>query len=68
MKFIEAAHPEGGRMAVHVDHISSAHYKPSPGGDIETRLALDLDNGERDVVLHGEEEGRVWTVSKGLVV
>ena len=66
MKFIEAAHPPGGRIAIHVDHISSANYKPSPGGGTKSRLAIDLDNGELDVMLLGEEAARVWEAVKSL--
>ena len=68
MKFIEAAHPEGGSIAIHIDHIASAHYKPSEDKDIKTRLTIDLDNSEQDVILLGEEAERVWEVLKGLAV
>ena len=68
MKFIEAAHPEGGRVAVSVRHISSVNYKPSPGGGIKSRLAIDLDNGELDVVLLGEEADRVWALIQPLTL
>ncbi len=68
MKFIEAAHPEGGSIAIHIDHIASAHYKPSEDKDIKTRLTIDLDNSEQDVVLLGEEAERVWAIIKGLML
>jgi hypothetical protein len=59
MKFIEFAHPEGGRFLVHVDHITSAHYRPGEG-DVKTRLGLDLDQRQNDVVIFGEEADRTW--------
>ncbi|HSE31879.1 MAG TPA: hypothetical protein VLA93_09885 [Pyrinomonadaceae bacterium] len=59
MKFIEVAHPEGGQLIVHVDHITSAHFRPAEG-DVKNRLGLDLDNRQNDVVLFGEEAERVW--------
>lgn len=59
MKFIEFAHPEGGRLLVHVDHITSAHFR-SGGGDVKTRLGLDLDARQNEVVLFGEEAEQVW--------
>jgi hypothetical protein len=59
MKFIEFAHPEGGRFLVHVDHITSAHYRPGEG-DLKTRLGLDLDQRQNDVVIFGEEADRTW--------
>ena len=68
MKFIEAAHPEGGRIAIHLDHISSAHYKPSEDKDIRTRLTIDLDDSEQDVTLLGEEAERVWQILKELML
>ena len=68
MKFIEAAHPEGGSVALHIDHISSAHYKPSADKDIKTRLTIDLNHSEQDVVLLGEEAERVWAIIKGMML
>jgi hypothetical protein len=59
VKFIEFAHPEGGRLLVHVDHITSAHFR-SGGGDVKTRLGLDLDARQNEVVLFGEEAEQVW--------
>ena len=59
MKFIDFAHPEGGRFLVHVDHITSAHYRPAEG-DVKSRLGLDLDNRQNDVVIFGEEAERTW--------
>ena len=59
MKFIEFAHPEGGRFLVHVDHITSAHYRPGEG-DVKTRLGLDLDQRQSDVILFGDEAERTW--------
>jgi hypothetical protein len=65
MKFIEFAHPEGGRFMVHVDHITSAHFRPGEG-DVKTRLGLDIDNRQNDVVLFGEEAERTWQALKNL--
>lgn len=59
MKFIDFAHPEGGRFLVHIDHIASAHYRPGEG-DLKTRLSLDLDQRHNDIVLFGEEADRAW--------
>jgi hypothetical protein len=59
MKFIEFSHPEGGRMLVHVDHITSAIFRPGEG-DVKTRLGLDLDERQNDVVLFGEEAEQTW--------
>ncbi len=42
MKFLDVTHPEGGRFLVHIDHITSVHYRPAEG-DIKARLGLDLD-------------------------
>ena len=66
MKFIYVKHPEGGELAVNLDHITSAHYKPSSSADIKTRLTIDLDNSETDVILVGEEADRVWAMIKDL--
>jgi len=65
MKFIEFAHPEGGRFMVHVDHITSVHFRPGEG-DVKTRLGLDIDNRQNDVVLFGEEAERTWQALKNL--
>ena len=59
IKFIEFAHPEGGRFLAHVDHITSAHYRPG-NGDLKTRLGLDLDERQNEVVIFGEEADRIW--------
>lgn len=59
MKFLEVAHPEGGRFLVHVDHITSVHYRP-PEGDVKARLGLDLDARQNDTVLFGDEAERAW--------
>lgn len=63
MKYIEFTHPEGGRFLVHVDHITSAHYRPG-AGDVKTRLGLDLDQRQNDVVLFGDEAERTWELLK----
>ena len=63
-KFIYVKHSEGGGLAVNVDHIASAHYKPSESPDMKTRLTIDLDNSETDVILLGEEADRVWAMIK----
>jgi hypothetical protein len=59
MKFIEFAHPEGGRFMVHVDHITSAHFRPGDG-EVKTRLGLDLDERQNEVILFGDEAERTW--------
>lgn len=59
MKFIELTHPEGGRFMVHIDHITSAHFR-SGGGEVKTRLGLDLDERQNEIVVFGEEAERVW--------
>lgn len=59
MKFIEFTHPEGGRMLVHVDHITSATFRPG-SGDVKTRLGLDLDERQNEVSIFGEEAERTW--------
>ncbi len=59
MKFIEFAHPEGGRFLVHVDHITSAHFRPGEG-DVKTRLGLDLDDRQNDIVIFGDEADQTW--------
>lgn len=65
MKFIEVAHPEGGRFLVHVDHITSVHYRPAEG-DVKPRLGLDLDNRQNDVIVFGDEADRVWKILEKL--
>lgn len=59
MKFIEFAHPEGGRMLVHVDHITAATYRTG-SGDVKTRLGLDLDERQNDIVIFGDEAEQTW--------
>jgi hypothetical protein len=59
MKFLEFSHPEGGRMLVHVDHVTSAIYRPAEG-DLKHRLGIDLDERQNEVVLFGEEAERTW--------
>jgi hypothetical protein len=59
MKFIEFVHPEGGTMLVHVDHITSAHFRAA-AGEVKTRLGLDLDERQSEVILFGEEAERTW--------
>ena len=59
MKFIEFAHPEGGRLIAHIDHITSAHYRPG-GGDVKPRLGIDLDERQNEIVLFGEDAEQTW--------
>jgi len=59
MKFVEFSHPEGGRMIVHVDHITSAIYRRGEG-DVKTRLGLDLDQRQNDIVIFGDDAEQVW--------
>ena len=59
MKYIEFPHPEGGRMIVHVDHITSAIFRKGEG-EIKTRLSLDLDQRQNDVVIFGEDAEQAW--------
>jgi hypothetical protein len=59
MKFLEIPHPEGGRMMVHVDHITSALYRKGDG-EIKTRLGLDLDQRQNDIVIFGDEAEQAW--------
>jgi hypothetical protein len=65
MKFIEFAHPEGGIFMVHVDHITSAHFRQGEG-DVKTRLGLDLDERQNEVILFGGEAERTWAVLQEL--
>jgi hypothetical protein len=67
MKFIDFAHPEGGRFLVHVDHITAAHYRPGEG-DIKPRLGLDLDQRQNDITIFGEEADRTWERLKQLLL
>ena len=59
MKFVEFAHPEGGRILIHIDHITSATFRPGQD-DVKSRLGLDLDERQSDLVLFGEEAERAW--------
>ncbi len=59
MKFIEFAHPEAGRMIVHVDHITSATYRHGEG-EIKSRLGLDLDERQNEIIIFGDEAERTW--------
>jgi hypothetical protein len=59
MKFIEFAHPEAGIFMVHVDHITSAHFRKGEG-DVKTRLGLDLDQRQNEIILFGDEAERTW--------
>jgi len=65
MKFIEFPHPEGGRMIVHVDHITSAIYRKGEG-DIKTRLGLDLDQRQNDIVIFGDDAEQAWAALQRL--
>jgi hypothetical protein len=66
MKFIEFAHPEGGRLVVHIDHITSAHFRP-PIGEGKSRLGLDLDQRQNEIVIFGEEAERIWEMLKTVI-
>lgn len=66
MKFIEIAHPEGGRFLVHIDHITSAHYRAAEG-DVKARLGLDLDMRQNDLIIFGAEADRIWKKLQALV-
>ena len=59
MKFIEFPHPEGGRMIVHVDHITAAIFRKGEG-DVKTRLGLDLDERQNDIVIFGDDAEQAW--------
>jgi hypothetical protein len=65
MKFIEFAHPEGGIFLVHVDHITSAHFRPGER-EVKTRLGLDLDERQNEVILFGDEAERTWQMLQKL--
>ena len=65
MKFIELAHPEGGRFLVHIDHITAAHFRKGEG-DVKTRLGLDLDERQNEIVIFGDEAERTWQVLQKL--
>lgn len=66
MKFIEVAHPEGGRFIMHIDHITAMHFRPSEG-DVKARISFDLDERQNDLVLFGEEAERAWKAVKQIV-
>lgn len=66
MKFIEFAHPEGGTFIVNVDHITSAHFRRGDG-EMKTRLGLDLDERQAEIILFGEEAERTWQKLQTLV-
>ena len=66
MKFIEFAHPEGGRLIAHVDHITSAHYRPG-NGEVKTRLGIDLDERQNEIVLFGEDAEQTWQTLQKLM-
>jgi hypothetical protein len=59
VKFIEFDHPEGGRVLVNVDHITSAHFRHA-AGDVKSRLGLDLDERQNEIVLFGVEAEQTW--------
>ncbi|HEU4833003.1 MAG TPA: hypothetical protein VFS90_01260 [Pyrinomonadaceae bacterium] len=59
MKFLEFPHPEGGQMIVHVDHITSAIYRKGQG-EIKTRLGLDLDERQNEIVIFGDDAENTW--------
>jgi hypothetical protein len=59
MKFMEFVHPEGGTILVHIDHITAAHFRPAEG-EVKTRLSLDLDERQAEIILFGEEAERTW--------
>ena len=65
MKFIEIAHPEGGKLLVHIDHITSAHFRPGQG-DVKTRLGLDLDERLNEIVLFGDDAEQAWKALQDL--
>ena len=65
MKFLEFPHPEGGRMIVHVDHITSAIYRKGEG-DVKTRLGLDLDQRQNDIVIFGDDAEQAWAALQRL--
>ncbi len=66
MKFIEVTHPEGGRFVIHIDHITSAHFRPGER-DMKARLGLDLDQRQNELVLFGEEAERAWQALQKIV-
>ncbi len=65
MKFLEFPHPEGGRMIVHIDHITSAIFRKGEG-DVKTRLGLDLDERPNDIVIFGDDAEEAWAALQTL--
>jgi hypothetical protein len=65
MKFIEFTHPEGGRFLAHVDHITSAYFRPG-SGEVKARLGLDLDERQSEITIFGEEAERIWRLLQSL--
>ena len=65
MRFIEFAHPEGGRIIVHIDHITAAHYRAGVG-DVKTRLGLDLDHRQNEIVIFGDEAENTWKLLQSM--
>lgn len=59
MKFLEFPHPEGGLMLVNIDHITSVLYRKGEG-DVKTRLGLDLDERQNDIVMFGDDAEQAW--------
>jgi len=66
MKFIAFPHPEGGTLLVNIDHITAAHYRPGEG-DVKTRLGLDLDERQNEIIIFGEEAERTWKKLEALL-
>ena len=66
MKFIAFPHPEGGTLLVHIDHITAAHYRPG-AGDMKSRLGLDLDERQNEIIIFGEEAERTWKKLEALL-
>ena len=66
MKFIELTHPEGGTLLAHVDHITSAISRPGQG-DVKTRLGLDLDERQSEIILFGDEAERAWQLLQAVM-
>jgi len=46
-------------MIVHVDHITSAVFRKGEG-DVKTRLGLDLDQRQNDIVIFGDDAEQAW--------
>ena len=43
----------------HIDQITSAHYRPG-NGDVNSRLGIDLDERQNEIVLFGEDAEQTW--------